>query len=538
MRPARCFGIVHWTWPRVVALAGVMLCCAVTFRVAPSVSADEPLRSGPYKHPPIDPVQANGQIFVDWPKPDVALLLTGERNGFLEPCGCAGLENQKGGLKRLHALVKQLRAQGWLLVPMDLGGQTQRFGMQAEMKFSYAMKALAEIGYQVVGLGLPDLRLDILSLVINLDKAHNPFVSANVAIVGFDSGFTKRYKIIEAGGMRVGVTTVLGKKQMAGLENSDDLTLLDPYQAISQVLPDLRDANCDHLVLLSYADLEETKDFARRFHEFDIVVTALGAEEPPNEPRPIDGAHSSLIEVGQKGMYAIVIGLYRAATGQDQSPSGARGTTPFRYQRVPLDARFGDTPEMQQIMVDYQRDLETIGLDGLGLKPTMHPSGRLYAGSAACADCHTAATDVYAKTPHAHATDTLVHLDPPRHFDPECLSCHVTGWDPQRYFPFTSGYLGLKKTPEMVGNGCENCHGPAARHAAAENGEIDVDEQELARLRTELHLEIVDNEGNKEGQEFAHGKVVQMCVQCHDPDNSPDFDFQTYWPYVKHKGKD
>ena len=47
---------------------------------------------------------------------------------------------------------------------------------------------------------------------------------------------------------------------------------------------------------------------------------------------------------------------------------------------------------------------------------------------------------MFEKTPHYHATDTLVKLDPPRHFDPECLSCHVTGWNPQEYFPYKSGY--------------------------------------------------------------------------------------------------
>ena len=49
---------------------------------------------------------------------------------------------------------------------------------------------------------------------------------------------------------------------------------------------------------------------------------------------------------------------------------------------------------------------------------------------------------------------------------------------------------------------------------------------------------IVENEGNKPGQEYDKGKVVQMCMQCHDLDNSPEFDFQLYWPHVKHVGKD
>jgi hypothetical protein len=510
------------------AVAAIMVLVVWSTSRVPSVAMADDAAPKPLddKHAPVDPIVANGEIFVDWPKPDVTLMFSGEQDGYLEPCGCAGLQNQKGGLKRRHSLIKELAAKGWPVVPLDLGGLTKRYGIQAELKFDYALKALAKLGYQAVGFGATDLRLDILSLVLNSSDAKNVFVSANVGILDFDPEYSQRYKVIEAGGMKIGVTGVLGNREISALKNVDDLTLVDSDDALRIVLPELQKAGCDQLVLLAFADPEETKEIARRFPEFDFVVTAGGAEEPPKEPTMIDGTKSHLIEVGHKGMYVIVVGLYR------------NGQPSFRYQRVPLDARFKDSPEMQKIMVDYQRDLETLGLEGLGLKPSAHPTAKQFAGSEACADCHTVASEAYLKTPHHHATQTLVDLVPPRHFDPECLSCHVTGWEPQKYFPFISGYLGLNETPEMVGNGCENCHGPAARHVAAENGDVEVDDAELEELRAALRLKIVPNEGNKDGQMFDKGKVVQMCLQCHDLDNSPEFDFQLYWPHVKHEGKD
>ena len=27
----------------------------------------------------------------------------------------------------------------------------------------------------------------------------------------------------------------------------------------------------------------------------------------------------------------------------------------------------------------------------------------------------------------------------------------------------------------------------------------------------------------------------QLCITCHDGENSPDFDFKTYWPLIEHK---
>jgi hypothetical protein len=473
-----------------------------------------------------DPVALNGTIFEGWPKPDVAIVFSGMQDGYLEPCGCAGLENQKGGLKRRFTMLKQLRDKGWPLIPVDAGGQEKSTGVQAALKVEFSYLALMAMGYEVVGFGENDLKLDLTPIVINLDEATNPLVSANVAIGDFESGLSKRYKIIEKGGMRIGVTTIVGEKELSHVKNGD-LTMKPPKQAIPDILAALQNAHCDHLVLIANADPAEAKELAKRYKIFDWVLATHGAEEPPKEPAKIEGTDAYLVEVGQKAEFAVVVGFYK------------NGKPAFRYQRVPLDHRFTDAPEIYKMQVEYQNNLSRLGAKGLQLKSTPHESGRMYAGSATCAACHTKAAEVFEKTPHAHATETLVkRTDPPRLHDPECLSCHVTGWEPQKYFPFESGYASLEKTPELVGNGCENCHGPAAKHAAVENGELQVEDAMRDQLRAELRLKIVDNEGNKDGQVYKEKGVADMCMKCHDLDNSPEFDFQKYWPKVKHVGKD
>ncbi len=511
-------------WPAFVIVLALCMVFAGGFFLG-EVPAEEASETYAKKEKP-DPVATNGPIFLNWPKPDVALVFTGEQNGYLEPCGCAGLENQKGGLRRRYTFLNGLRAKGWPVVAMDLGGQEMKFGKQAEIKFDFALRALAQMGYAAVGFGPQDLRMDLTSIVINLDEKSNPLVSANVGILDFDSGFTNRYKIVEAGGMKIGIATVLGKKEISQLQNLTEIKLLEPQQAIPEILPKLLEAKCDHLVLIAFADPDETKELARRYKDFDWVMTAHGAEEPPNTPTKIEGSNAQLVEVGHKGMYAAVVGLYKS------------GSPAFRYQRVPLDHRFADAPEISAMHEEYQNRLQTLGLEGLGVKAVRHPTGREFAGSQVCGDCHTKAMEVFSNTPHSHATESIIKLDPPRHFDPECLSCHVTGWEPQKYFPFETGFTGLEAMPNLVGNGCENCHGPAAKHAAVELGDVEVTEKEREALRAALRLKIVENEGNKTGQVFDKGKVVQMCIECHDVDNSPEFDFQVYWPKVKHEGKD
>jgi hypothetical protein len=472
-----------------------------------------------------DAIAKNGPLFVDWPTPKLALVFSGEMNGFLEPCGCAGLENQKGGLKRRHSFLKSLEEKGWPTLPIDLGGQVRRSGPQAEIKYRTAMQSLVGAGYPLIALGSKELQLSsdaVLYVLANLDPQTNPLVSANLELFGQGTGFAEEYRVVTAGGKRVGFTAVMGSKHQRTIDGIPDIEFGDPTAALRQIVPKLQAENCDLLILGVHGDPGEAREFARQFPQFHLVATTGGAEEPPNRLNAIEGSPAMLTEVGHKGMYTTVVGLY-------DDPQ-----EPFRYQRVPLDHRFEDSPEMKRIFVEYQNELKQMSFAGLGITGIRNPVDS-FVGSETCANCHTEATEKFETTPHFHATDSIVHLDPPRQYDPECLSCHVTGWNPQEYFPYVTGFMNLEDTAHLVGNGCENCHGPGAAHVAAEMGEVDVDDTEIERLRARMRMEIVENEGNKEGQVL--GAVVNNCMECHDLDNSPDFDFQTFWPQIEHKGK-
>jgi hypothetical protein len=175
-----------------------------------------------------------------------------------------------------------------------------------------------------------------------------------------------------------------------------------------------------------------------------------------------------------------------------------------------------------------------LGLEGLGLKPIPHPSGRKFVGSAKCGECHTTAYQIWQGTPHVDATADIVKPprergDVARHFDPECISCHVTGWNPQNYYPYVSGYLSLEQSDHLTGSGCENCHGPGLEHSQAEVPDSGVSDERLQQLREQMKLPL--------------DKAREKCMECHDLDNSPDFHeddaFEdVYWPEVEHYGVD
>ena len=457
------------------------------------------------------------ELFKDWVEPQLVFCFTGRQDGYIEPCGCTGLENQKGGLARRYTMLSELRAKGWPVVPMDVGNQIRRFGRQAEIKFQRSVDGLKAMKYRAISFGANDLRMSVDELFATVvsEEGDSPFVCANVAI--FDESFIPKFQVLTFGDLKIGVTAVLDDKIVSKLRSEDILTkTID--EGLRAVWPKLDAANCDINVLLAHADLETSKAIAKKFPNFDLVVSSGDASEPSRTIEKIPETKSLLVQVGTKGMYVAAVGLFDG------------GDTRFRYERVPLTHKYKDSREMRQLMAAYQEQLKTRGLAGLGVKPLPPPTERRYVGSEACMGCHSDEYDIWKETPHGHATDSLANpgerSDIARHFDPECLSCHVTGWNPQKFYPYSSGYLGLEKTPGMMQSGCENCHGPGSVHVAHQNGDIELSEAESMKVRKDLTL---------------MEKAEQKCLECHDLDNSPGFHekggFKDYWLKIKH-GKD
>ncbi len=459
--------------------------------------------------------------FAGWGTPDLAIFITGQQYGYIEPCGCTGLANQKGGLARRHTLLESLRKRNWNVVAVDAGNQVRRTGAQQEIKFQTTIDAFRAMQYAAVGLGPDDLRLSpgelAASIVASTDAEGKSdlFVSANVNPLGF----VPSHRVITAGKIKVGVTGVLGKEALAKVTGSD-IEKRPSIEALRESLDELKNSGSQYTILLAQAPMEECREWAKTVVGWDLIVCAEGVGEPTYQAERIPGTPTSLIQTGGKGMYAGVIGLYPNATPH------------VRYQRVPLDARFADSPDMLTRLASYQDTLQQQGLSGLGLQPVRHPTGK-FVGSQACGECHTKAFAHWQKTPHAQATESIVHPQErstiARHFDPECLSCHVTGWNPQGYFPYETGYVDVERSVLLHGNGCENCHGPGEAHSAAESGESAVTDADRDALRALMRLPM--------GQK-AHDK----CLECHDLDNSPDFHhdgaFEKYWEQVAHPWRD
>ncbi|MBR6387001.1 MAG: hypothetical protein IKS14_02000, partial [Thermoguttaceae bacterium] len=203
---------------------------------------------------PYDVYKENGVYFEGWDTPDVALVFTGMTNGYIEPCGCAGMERMKGGLSRRQTFLNELRQElGWETIVIDSGQITVGFGVQEELKFDMAMNAFHLMQYDAIGIGMGELRFPAYFLLTYtaLTSASNQsmYTSANVGVYGFHPTYTLPYKIIERGGKKVAVVSVVCKNE--AIDRRDENIFFEtPEKKLKEILPALEKAKCDDAVLM------------------------------------------------------------------------------------------------------------------------------------------------------------------------------------------------------------------------------------------------------------------------------------------------
>jgi mono/diheme cytochrome c family protein len=84
------------------------------------------------------------------------------------------------------------------------------------------------------------------------------------------------------------------------------------------------------------------------------------------------------------------------------------------------------------------------------------PSGQTYTGTKQCASCHFKQYMAWKKT--KHAKEAWESVPEKYRADPNCVNCHATGYGQP------TGFKDAASTPNLVGAGCEACHGPGSEH--------------------------------------------------------------------------
>lgn len=483
-------------------------------------------RPEPSAEPASATAAADERIFRGWPRPDLALVVSGQQFGFLQPCGCS--RPQLGGLARRYNLIQQLKARGWPVVAVDVGDIAQKAGPQTVLKYKTSMEALYHLGYLATGIGPNEMGMPLIAGLAEY-SLNNP--SPRVLAANLKDAQTKFPDLTaawEIGGQngvpRVGVVGVVGPKTA---EQSPDPDVR--FEPVDKVLPgalrELQAKGAEFLVLLYQGHEEEARACAARYPQFQVVLCATSAPEPSGQPERVGNAF--VISVGHKGRYVGVVGATR--TGRADRP------WELRYELVGLGEEY-ETPEGKEannpihaLLERYAREVK----DGNYLTEynqvpheiQLHYKNARYVGSEKCKKCHEKAYEIWKQVDehgrsHARAFASLEEARRPsyRQFDPECVQCHVVG------FGYLTGYRNEKETPFLKDVGCEVCHGPGSEHVKG------VNTPELLALMNPLRP--AEDETPEQKQQRMN-RLDQFCQKCHDTDNDVHWDIKK-WDKIAH----
>jgi len=455
------------------------------------------------------------RLLANWVDPAAVLVVSGQDDGYLEPCGCSA--EQIGGLIRRYDFIERLHDLKWPTAQIHLGGliwnpSAARGGFeQAKMKFDYAARALKLLNYSALGLCPEDLKVGVgeaLSLLENSLGDTTKVVAANIQPEAVYEKIFRPSVVVTAGPVKLGITSVTDPEALAKLVDSEKDVVLPTIKRPDDVLPAVLaalEAESDYQILMVQGPPALAKRLGEAYPGFDVVVATSEAADPFNhEPDPLNGGKTLLVSIGKKGKYVGALGFFPS-----ESP-------PVRFQLETLDKRFdgGAAPMKTLIEDEYRGMLKAAKTVETYVKRNnaLAAPGAVYVGAETCKECHPKTVAFWKGTKHADAFKSLLHDPKPNAaFDAECVSCHTTG------FEYQSGWRSEALTPYLAGNQCENCHGPGSKHSM---------EPDNDKFRDLMVVTIEQADKNR------------LCSQCHDEDNSRDFEIKKYWKEIRHNAKD
>jgi Cytochrome c554 and c-prime len=167
--------------------------------------------------------------------------------------------------------------------------------------------------------------------------------------------------------------------------------------------------------------------------------------------------------------------------------------------------------EERLIMITMKRCSILLIACGVLVLGTFHSTSgqeHAYVGNKKCKMCHLKEWKSWNETKMANTLETLkpgaragakkaAGLDPDKDYtkEAECLACHTTGYGKP------GGFVDVESTPELVGVGCESCHGAGETYTKAEYMSL-------------------SNKEYKKADVVAVGMVDQvseaLCRECHN----------------------
>ncbi len=399
-----------------------------------------------------------------------------------------------GGLLRRASFLKQIKGEGELLY-FDLGNNFPKPSEQGNLKVGLIHQSLKQMNPSVILMGPNEW-----SYGKEFIDSELPYLLSNGSV---EVSYLKNYSTnFESNPLQVfgylSPSLVYQNPNDPPSVFPVDQTLLENWK---------REMEEEAWKLLLFRGSSQELEVFQRSKLFDLIVAGSDNDDEVEQRMELPTSLGTVPMIPTKGQ-GIVAGKFE---GGKNEPLGEL-EIPENLGVSWLRSSIKDDPTLKVFFEEYDAQVKELFFSNLDRMESQRKDSP-FIGEAVCAGCHSEAAKVWNKSRHAHAFATLKKEG--KHFDPECLECHVVGlkpWrapadaDPQmKKWEGLVGFLSPDLTSHLMNVQCENCHGPARAHLLDPNKKLSV------------------------------SNPAETCVSCHHGSHSPLFSFEKYWPKVQHK---
>ncbi len=417
-----------------------------------------------------------------------------------------------------------------------------RAGEQAIINARGIVEAYNSIGYLAVGVSPLDLAGGVDFLAELQKNSSFAWLSAN--LVGADDKlYFPPFIVLERAGLRIGIIGVTGNITPS-TNSTGDAKTLPCGEVLPTILNELR-PKTDFIILLSSETPQQNQKISSEYPDIHLIIQS--DRQAHNIPPALTG-NTLICQTERRGKYLgkLEINWNASRKWEDKSLDETiikkqefdrlswqltriekQGDPEETYKNKPeaLDAYHKLSKRMKsldeeirlatdkknknadpatyesrflEIATNLVDDPEIAGIT-VETKKKINSLGRLtgdqqglpgYAGSPACLQCHAEIGDLWQKSRHGSAYQTLAEKK--QQFNTSCLPCHVTGISMQEKA------LSLTLPENLRNVGCESCHGPGLMHT-----------------------------GDPAKWKLTSRPEESTCLQCHVGEHDDAFDFAT-----------
>ena len=376
----------------------------------------------------ISSIACAGELCLD----DVAtVFFTGNDRGELKPCGCSG--GQLGGFDRRGAVFDLIDPSRRLVI--DTGSFVEGDGEQDMIKFKIMMEAIKILAYDVVNLSKSDFEIAYNLGLSDVNKDSFKIITSDGSKEsGVSSTFTKKMTLKNGRIFDINLTSIDADK--------------DLQKRVKNLFRDKKSGNSVNIIIL--AGDEKTADKVD-MTSVDCLIIPPSSDEPSLQKTTKTGA--LVIGGGRFGKYIGRVDIiWPKNTERPQ----------LKFSSVPLTEDIEQTLSLVELYKIYQQLVAEAGLIEKHPRFKME-EGLMYLGSDSCKSCHEYEYEKWSQKRHSWAYSTLEKIG--SQYDPECVGCHVVGFD------YDTGFATQDQTPHLKDVGCEVCHGPGSEHVISEGKE-------------------------------------------------------------------